>query len=151
MTPRGRCQPTPLEKLRLFPSVIFGNSVGTSLRVMRWAGEWSRRDLFEPHWHLGPVAVDSHLQKRGIGGIMMADFCARVDDKAVLSYLETDKSENVRFYEKFGFLVMDEAKVLGVRNWFMSRPARNATSIVARAVEQPGISKSETLHQDAGK
>jgi hypothetical protein len=53
---------------------------------------------------------------------MLQTFCAIADDFRSLSYLETDKRENVRFYQKFGFMVMGEAEVLGVANWFMSRP-----------------------------
>jgi ribosomal protein S18 acetylase RimI-like enzyme len=119
----GLCQPTALEKLNVIPSLVFGNPVGTPLRVLQWVGEWARRDPVEPHWHLGPVAVDSHLQGRGVGGIMLAAFSARMDDCRTLAYLETDRFENVRFYQKFGFKVVAEAEVLGVRNWFMSRPA----------------------------
>ena len=44
-----------------------------------------------------------------------------MDDLSMLSYLETDKYENVRFYRKLGFDVVAEAEVLGVPNWFMSR------------------------------
>jgi hypothetical protein len=51
----------------------------------------------------------------------MADFCTRMDQCAGLAYLETDKRENVRFYRRFGFAVVAQAEVLGVRNWFMSR------------------------------
>jgi ribosomal protein S18 acetylase RimI-like enzyme len=40
------------------------------------------------------------------------------------SYLETDKEINVRFYERFGFEVIGEEEVLGVRNWYMYRRAR---------------------------
>jgi ribosomal protein S18 acetylase RimI-like enzyme len=40
------------------------------------------------------------------------------------AYLETDKPENVRFYERFGFEVVGEEEVLGVPNWFMLRRAR---------------------------
>jgi GNAT superfamily N-acetyltransferase len=98
----GLCQPTLPEKLSVVPAVVFGNPVGTPLRVLRWVGEWSRRDPTDAHWHLGPVAVDSHLQGQGIGSAMLASFCARMDDRGMLSYLETDKSENVRFYQKFG-------------------------------------------------
>src|SRR5215831_6446333 len=56
----GLCQPSPLEKLRVVPSLVV-NPIGTSLRVLRWVGEWARHDPAGPHWHLGPVAVDSHL------------------------------------------------------------------------------------------
>lgn len=103
-----------------------GNPLSTPLRILHWVGEWSRRDPGELHWHLGPVAVDSRLQGQGIGRAMMADFCARMDDCDALSYLETDRSENVRFYESFGFKVIEEAAVLGIPNWFMLRTARSA-------------------------
>ena len=52
---------------------------------------------------------------------MLSTFCERVDQEHALSYLETDKLENVSFYEKFGFGVIEEAHVLGTPNWFMSR------------------------------
>jgi len=117
----GLCQPTLLEKMRLLPAVLFDNPLATPVRVLRWAGEWARRDPTDSHWHLGPVAVDTHLQGQGIGGAMMAAFCARMDQVHSISYLETDKPENVGFYQKFGFRVIGDAKVLGVPNWFMSR------------------------------
>jgi ribosomal protein S18 acetylase RimI-like enzyme len=121
MAPPSRCQPSVLEKLTVVPSVVLGNPLGTTLRVLRWTGEWARRDPTERHWHLGPVAVDSCLQRQGIGSAMLAAFCARMDSCAEFSYLETDKPENVVFYQKFGFLVAAEAEVLGVPNWFMTR------------------------------
>jgi hypothetical protein len=45
-----------------------------------------------------------------------------MDACRAISYLETDKPENVRLYQRFGFRVIESADVLGVRNWFMSRP-----------------------------
>src|SRR5215813_4866151 len=38
----GVCQPAPLEKLRVVPSILFGNPIGTPLRVLKWVGEWAR-------------------------------------------------------------------------------------------------------------
>ena len=126
MTAPGRCQLRSCEKLRMVPAILLENSLSTTMRVLRWTSEWSRRDPRGPHWHLGPVAVDSNLQGRGVGGSMLAAFCACMDDWCTLSYLETDKSENVSFYQKFGFRVAGQANVLAVPNWFMSRPARTA-------------------------
>jgi len=117
----GSCQPTLLEKIEVLRSLVFGNPRRTAIRVLRWTGEWARRDPTRPHWHLGPVAVDSHLQGQGIGGAMLSTFCERMDQEHMLSYLETDKFENVGFYEKFGFRVIEEGAVLGIPNWFMSR------------------------------
>ena len=118
----GACQPGLLDKLRIVPSAIFGNPLGTAPRLLRWEGAWARRDPPEPHWHLGPVAVDPQFQGQGIGSTMLVAFCTHVDDCAALSYLETDKFRNIRFYQKFGFTVLAEAKVMGVSNWFLSRP-----------------------------
>ena len=52
----------------------------------------------------------------------------RLDEAGDLGYLETDKAENVRLYERHGFEVVDEAPVLGVPNWFMRREPRAAAA-----------------------
>jgi ribosomal protein S18 acetylase RimI-like enzyme len=136
----GLCQPTVLEKLSVVPWVLFGNPISTIPRVLTWTREWSRRDLLEPHWHLGPVAVESHLQGQGIGTAMIDDFCARMDQFQTRSYLETDKFENVGFYQKFGFTVIAKAEVLKVPNWFLSRPPRTVESTVP---SMPGLKRRE--------
>ena len=121
MTRPGFCRPGPIEKVRVFPRAMSRNSIGTPLRILHWVGEWARRDPAEPHWHLGPMAVEPSLQGQGIGTAMLNAFCALVDGTCAFSYLETDKRENIRLYERFGFTVVESAEVLGVPNWFMSR------------------------------
>jgi hypothetical protein len=51
----------------------------------------------------------------------MGVFCAQMDAARENAYLEIDRPENVRFYERFGFEVVDEEEVLGVSNYFMLR------------------------------
>lgn len=123
MMPPGECQPDPGQQLRLLPTLL---SLGprVAVRLMRWLGAWQRRDPEELHWHLGPLAVDAHLQGQGVGSRMMQAFCARMDAAGEDAYLETDKLINVRFYERFGFEVVGEEEVLGVTNWFMLRRAK---------------------------
>jgi ribosomal protein S18 acetylase RimI-like enzyme len=118
----GRCQPAPGERLRLLPGLVSGSGTGGTARLLSWTGAWSRLDPPEPHWHLGPVGVERHLQGRGIGSALLRAFLARIAGERSVAYLETDKRENVRFYERFGFTVRVEAPVLGVPNWFMIRP-----------------------------
>ena len=67
------------------------------------------------------MAVDAHLQGMGIGSKLMRVFCAKMDAAGEDAYLETDKPENVRFYERFGYEVIGEERVLEVQNWFMRR------------------------------
>lgn len=123
VAPVGTCQPTAVQRLRLLPSLL---PLGprTLARVGRWLSVWTKRDPDEPHVHLGPVAVDAHLQGQGIGSLMMQEHCRRLDAAGDVGYLETDREENVGFYERFGFEVTGEERVLGVPNWFMRRPAR---------------------------
>jgi GNAT superfamily N-acetyltransferase len=147
----GLCQPTVLEKLSVVPWVFFDNPLSTMPRVLTWAGEWSRRDLLEPHWHLGPVAVECGLQGRGIGTAMIDAFCARMDENQALSYLETDKFENVGFYHKFGFTVIAKAEVLEVSNWFLSRLPRKAAPFVAQNIGQRRMPGSDALLQDTDR
>jgi len=118
----GRCQPRTGERLRLLPALVSGSGVGGTARLLSWTGAWSRLDPPEPHWHLGPVGVERHLQGRGIGSALLRAFLERIAGERSAAYLETDKRENVRFYERFGFQVHVEAPVLGVPNWFMIRP-----------------------------
>jgi len=119
----GTCQPGATQRLRLLPSVI---ALGprTASRVGRWIATWARHDSDEPHVHLDPLAVDAHLQGQGIGTLIMQEHCRRLDGPREIGYLETDKLENVRFYERFGFEVIREEPVIGVPNWFMRRAPR---------------------------
>jgi ribosomal protein S18 acetylase RimI-like enzyme len=120
MLPPGTCQPDLGQQLRFLPTLL---SIGPRVagRLVRWMGAWQRHDPEERHWHLGPLAVDAHLQGEGVGSRMMQAFCARMDAAHEDAYLETDKPANVRFYKRFGFEVVGEQEVLGVTNWFMLR------------------------------
>ena len=122
MLPPGECAPDLRQQLRLLPTLL---SLGPRVagRLMRWLSAWQRYDPGERHWHLGPLAVDAHLQGEGVGSRMMQVFCVRMDAAGEDAYLETDKPINVRFYERFGFEVVGEEDVLGVPNWFMLRRA----------------------------
>jgi len=121
MVAPGHCQPSFSEKLKLMPRMIPAVGGGTFTRVGRWMGSWARHDPKEPHWHLGPVAVDAPLQRRGIGSLLMAEYCARIDREGGIGYLETDKAGNVFFYERFGFGTVATTPVLDTPNWFMRR------------------------------
>jgi GNAT superfamily N-acetyltransferase len=124
MVAPGRCQPTLTEKLTTMPRFMPVVGGGALTRVRRWMTAWAEHDLKQPHWHLGPVTVDAHMQGRGIGRALMNEYCARLDRLHVAGYLETDKLVNVAFYARFGFETIDSAQVLNVPNWFMKRSAR---------------------------
>jgi GNAT superfamily N-acetyltransferase len=119
----GQCQPSLGEKVAVMPRLVPSVGGGAFARVGRWMSAWAQHDLREPHWHLGPVAVDAHLQRTGIGTVLMKEYCARLDRERVAGYLETDKPSNVAFYERFGFETVGSTPVLNTPNWFMKRDA----------------------------
>ena len=116
----GRCQANAKQRMQLTLGLLPLGPRALS-RSLRWVGAWEKHDPEERHWHLGPVAVDAHLQGMGIGSKLLRVFCAQMDAAGEDAYLETDKPENVRFYERFGFEVVSEQEVIGVPNWYMAR------------------------------
>ena len=126
----GECQPPASERLRMLPS-LFRLGFGPARRAMTWLGAWAKHDLPEPHWHVGPVAVAPDLQGQGIGSALMAQALEIVDAADGVAYLETDKDINVTFYQRQGFEVVAEDRVLDVPNWFMRRPALSASAQIA--------------------
>jgi hypothetical protein len=51
----------------------------------------------------------------------MESYCLELDRTGNAGYLETDRPENVAFYQRFGFVVTGTATVLGVETYFMRR------------------------------
>src|SRR5262245_10140395 len=98
-----QCRPGTAEVLTVVPRLLSGLGFWSFRQLKRWLDAWKKYDPNEPHWHVGPVAVDAHLQGRGIGSALMRECCSRIDEEHSAGYLETDKRANVVFYEKFGF------------------------------------------------
>lgn len=89
-----------------------------------WHKEWAKHDPKGQHWHLGPIGVLPSHQGLGIGSMLMARFCKEVDACMAEAYLETDVDKNVHFYEKFGFKIISESKIFGVKNRYMLRDSK---------------------------
>ena len=99
-----------------------GSLHDTKSRLEYWQAVWAQYDPREPHWHLGPVGVLPPLQGSGVGAALMRHFCHEVEARQAAAFLETDQSRTVRFYQRFGFQVVDQVDIFGVRNYFMWRP-----------------------------
>jgi len=115
-----QCKPSPLVKLKIFPSMLFALK-DTMPRGMKLHGMWAQHDPKENHWHLDPLAVRQGSQGQGIGSALMKYFCEYVDEQRENGYLETGTTRNVHFYERFGFHIIDKASILGATTWFMWR------------------------------
>ena len=92
----------------------------------RWLRVFRHLDALHPrtpHWYVAALGVDPPLQRRGFGRALIAALCARAAADGVFAYLETDRPENVPFYEAAGFAVVDESRCLDVHIWHMRREA----------------------------
>jgi len=95
----------------------------------RWMRVFRHLDALHPrtpHWYVAALGVDPPLQRRGFGRALIAALCARAASDGVFAYLETDRPENVPFYEAAGFAVVGESRCLEVRLWHMRRDAPGA-------------------------
>jgi len=114
--------PPPPAGLRL--RTLFGQGLGVAVRWARVFEELDRLHPPEPHWYLGTFGVDPARQGRGLGRALLAAWLGRVDADAAAVYLETDRAENVPFYERAGFGTVRETSVLDVPIWCMRRESR---------------------------
>ena len=121
--PPGTCRTSVGQQLR-FAFALRSVNLVELWRLWRWLGASEARDLAEPHWHLGPVAVDPSRRREGIGSQMLRAFCVRMDERGEVAFLETDKLESVRFYARCGFEVREQGEILGTPNWWMRRLSR---------------------------
>lgn len=116
------CLPAPEEVPRVVALHLL--PLGEALpQVIRWFGRWCHRDPAEPHVHLGPIGVAPGKQRQGVGTMLMRHYIDHLEREKAAGYLETDRLENVRFYEKFGFSLQGEEELIGTSVWYMWRAA----------------------------
>ncbi len=101
--------------------------MGQGWRVARrWGKVFEELELLhplEPHWYLGTLGIDPPEQGQGLGGALLGQWLQNVDREGAPAYLETDREDNLAFYERAGFRVQGEIAILGVPVWCMRRPA----------------------------
>jgi ribosomal protein S18 acetylase RimI-like enzyme len=96
--------------------------------VARWStvsDALQRQRPLAPHAYLATLGVEPALQHSGIGRALLGHWLAAIDALGQRAYLETDKAENVKWYEGFGFALRAGLTVLGVRVYLMERRNRD--------------------------
>jgi ribosomal protein S18 acetylase RimI-like enzyme len=111
--------------LRSLPSLLraFGTRLPASLEIER---KVESQHPLEPHWYLSVIGTDPVAQGHGVGKALIRQVTDRCDREGIPAYLESSKSDNVPYYERFGFTVTGET-VLGDDGptiWFMWRDPR---------------------------
>ena len=121
-----RCQVGGLEKVRLLPTMLAGLGGRATVKALSWLSTWAKHDPRDLHVHLGPIGVAPEAQGQRIGSRLMTRYCEALEKAGEPGYLETDRPGNVAFYRRFGFETTQELPVIGVTNYFMSRPVEVA-------------------------
>jgi len=91
----------------------------------RLAQTLERVHLREPHWYLGILGTAPAHQGQGLGSALMQPILDECDEQGIISYLESSKVENIPFYERHGFSVIEEVQIPdGPKMWPMRREAQ---------------------------
>jgi GNAT superfamily N-acetyltransferase len=87
-----------------------------------------------PHWYLFILGVAPEAQGQGVGSALLAPVLQQADRERVPCYLETMTIDNVRFYERRNFAVVDSGETSGgeVPFWSMRREPVGETRGSAR-------------------
>jgi ribosomal protein S18 acetylase RimI-like enzyme len=81
----------------------------------------------ESHSYLATLGVAPEVQARGVGRRLLAAWLDGRERDGAPFYLETDRDENVAFYERAGFEVVGEVDLFGARVRTMLRPPASGT------------------------
>lgn len=72
----------------------------------------------EPHWTLELLAVDPNVQNGGIGSRLMAFGLEKANHSEMPVFLASSNSMNLPFYERLGFVRVNEVTVPGLPTMF---------------------------------
>jgi GNAT superfamily N-acetyltransferase len=77
-------------------------------------------------WYLEMLVVDPSAQRGGVGGALQDHVYRMADQEQVPSYLETQKAENLAYYRRFGYELVQELHPVkkGPPLWTMRREPR---------------------------
>lgn len=106
--PPGRVSFPDSAAVRSGPAMIRGFGIAGLWRTLKIVAAMEKVHPKEPHWYLEFLATDLHLRGRGIGSQLITPALDRADDEGVGAYLESSKLDNVPFYRRHGFEVVEE-------------------------------------------
>jgi ribosomal protein S18 acetylase RimI-like enzyme len=113
------CQNSIPRGIETVPLRIIARKVLSRLQESRRI--WGVHDPKKPHWHVDPIGILPKRQGQGIGSKLMSFYCKLVDSENMPAYHETDQMQNVRFYEKHGYKIIETEPIFGITNWFLWR------------------------------
>lgn len=61
----------------------------------------------DAHWYLMVLCADPSVQRTGVGTMLLEQALAKIDAEGVGTYLETPREDNLAYYRRFGFELVD--------------------------------------------
>jgi GNAT superfamily N-acetyltransferase len=82
-------------------------------------------EVKQPHYYLNLLGADPLFQRIGAGGAVLQPVLERCDREGLSAYLETQKEENLAYYARHAFELIQKVDVRGAPPiWTMLRTAR---------------------------
>ncbi len=98
------------------------------MKVLSNAIEEAKKSLnLGPYIHLLIMGVSQEFQGKGFGGKLLRALIEKAETERKPIYLETQKEQNISFYEKYGFSVKKKVilpEPLNLPMWLMVRDAK---------------------------
>ena len=98
------------------------------MKILSNAVEEAKKSLnLDPHIHLLIMGVSQEFQGKGFGGKLIKAVIEKAETERKPIYLETQKEDNINFYEKYGFSVKKKIilpEPLNLPMWLMVRDVK---------------------------
>jgi GNAT superfamily N-acetyltransferase len=109
--------------LFLLPLKLSWRELERSMRLADCADRLHKKSVTGPHWVLYGLGVEPSRQGQGLGYALLEPVLAQADLQALVCYLDTNKEQNIPFYEQNGFKVVghQQARHTGPHIWAMLR------------------------------
>jgi GNAT superfamily N-acetyltransferase len=119
--------------------VLFGSFGAVHVvRAVRTQMHLSKLHPTEPHWYLGFLGVRRSRQGQGIGGALLDEVLAGAGAANAPAYLESSNKRNLSLYERTGFELVEEVRLLGKGPsvWRMWRDGTSRTTSPAEPTRE---------------
>jgi len=104
----------PGEFARHLPAMVRSLGAGGMRRLLQ-LGEMEHLHPTEPHWYLALLGTHPSQTGRGLASAVMAPVLERADAEGTGCWVESSDEDNVPFYERHGFVVVDTFRIAGGR------------------------------------
>jgi GNAT superfamily N-acetyltransferase len=115
-----------MTNLRGLPTFVrAGRRLAGAVRLLN-ALDKAHHGIEEPHYYLPLLGADPLYQRSGAGSAALQPVLERCDTEGITAYLETQKEENIAYYARHAFDLIQKVDVQGAPPvWTLSRKPRS--------------------------